>query len=59
MFAATGTGVVLVVYGVLVNFYSGKLQEDGRIYEPSQNLRIYPILIGVLLLLLGFFLSRH
>ena len=59
MFAAAGMGVVLVVYGVLVNFYSGKLQEDGRIYEPSQNLRIYPILIGVLLLLLGFFLSRH
>ena len=59
MFAATGMGIVLIVYGVLVNIYSGKIQEDGRIYEPSRNLRIYPILIGVLLLLLGFFLSRY
>ena len=59
MLAAAGMGVVLVVYGVLVNFYSGKIQEDGRIYGPSRNLRTYPILIGVLLLLLGFFLSRY
>jgi hypothetical protein len=59
MFAATGMGVVLVVYGVLVNLYSGKIQEDGRTYEPSRNLRIYPILIGALLLLLGFFLRRY
>jgi multisubunit Na+/H+ antiporter MnhB subunit len=58
VFAAV-MGVFLIVYGVLVNFYSGKIQADGRRYEPSLNLRTYSIVIGILLLLLGFFLSRY
>jgi hypothetical protein len=59
MVTAIFVGVVLMVYGVLVNFYSGKVRADGRVYEPSRNLRVYPIVIGILLLLLGFFLSRY
>jgi hypothetical protein len=52
-------GIIVTAYGVLANIYSGKIQKDGQRYEPSRNLRVYTIVAGILLLLLGLFWNRY
>jgi hypothetical protein len=51
-------GSALILYGIFINVYSGKVKQDGERYEPNPGMRIYPIVFGTLLLLLGFYLRR-
>jgi hypothetical protein len=57
--ATIAMGIIVTVYGILANIYSGRIQKDGQRYEPSRNLRVYTIVVGVLLFLIGFVWNRY
>jgi len=51
-------GSALILYGIFVNVYGGKIKRDGERHEPNAGMRVAPIVLGTVLLLLGFYLRR-
>jgi hypothetical protein len=52
-------GSLWILYGIFINVYTGKIKKDGERYKPNTGMRVTPIVLGILFLLLGFYLLRR
>jgi hypothetical protein len=52
-------GSLLILYGIFINVYAGKVKKNGERYEPNPGMRVTPILLGILLLVLGVLWNRR
>jgi len=51
-------GAIVITYGVLAQIYTGKSRKNGPTHTSTKRFRIGTIVLGVLLFLLGLYLSR-
>jgi hypothetical protein len=52
-------GCFWILYGIFINVYSGKIKKDGEPYIPNPGMRVTPLVLGTLLLFLGFYLLHR